>query len=130
MLQSLATNQMTLAGRRTIGFRPPQTYFPFVSVNHIDRLKDRNQGLSNILRRIGLESALYLNIYYGSKLSSHEPDDERLYRDVAKAFMLARAEPIKLGDVLLLLSVYLRWQLIYHPMSLIKTMAKRIFKDG
>lgn len=130
MLETLSNNQMMPAGRHSIGFRPPQTYFPHVSVKHIDKLKDRNENLSNIVRRIGLGSALYLNVYYGSKCAKERGTDKSIYREISDLFTSMRFEEIKVGDVFLFLSVYLKWQLIYHPLSLIKALIKRVFKYG
>ena len=56
--------------------------------------------------------------------------NKSIYRETSDLFKSMRFEEIKVGDVFLFLSVYLKWQLIYHPFSLIKTLIKRVSKYG
>ena len=122
MLKSISDYGLHLAGRRTIGFRPPQTYFVSASVANIERLRDRNKNLSKILKKLKLESCLYLNVYYGSTSASKEMHS---YENIKNIFKTTDDVKVTLKDFIFLFTTYFKWMFYIHPKTMIIAILKR-----
>ena len=129
MISTLARNNMFLGGRETFGFRPPQDYFVTAKVKHIEELENRNNSLSNIVRKLNLDSALYLNFYYGSKVLKDITDDSEIYGELESIFSRDNGAEIKLSDICLFTQTFFKWQFYLLPKTLIRNFLKRYIHE-